>query len=88
MKWKKNGLLKMFKNRYEKKMMNDFSRWMREADKGDVMGSIFQNGNWITFFEQTPELCIKAIREGLEDKDLIKIEWTDEMEREWTLKNI
>lgn len=38
--------------------------------------------------ELTPEICIEAIRNGLPKRDLIKMEWTDEMEKEWVIKNV
>ena len=37
---------------------------------------------------QTEDLCITAIRAGLKRREFIYIDWTERMEREWTLRNV
>ena len=49
---------------------------------------------WIGYFIlvppefQTPEICIEAIKNGLDNRNLITIPWTPEMEKEWVLRHV
>ena len=55
----------------------------------DCVLAINANPEAINFvLDQTPELCLLAIKNGLDNKNLIRIDWTPEMEKEWVMRNV
>ena len=60
--------------------------WINEED---CLEAVRQYGLALEFAKkQTEELCLEAIKNGLDNRNLIKIQWTPEMEKEWRLRYV
>ena len=59
-----------------------------DLDEEIYMEIVRRDWETVDFIPQTPEICIEAIKNGLDNRDMIDIEWTEEMEKEWVLRNV
>ena len=59
-----------------------------DLDEETYMEIVRRDWETLEYIPQTPNICIEAIRNGLDNRDMIDIDWTPEMEREWVLSHV
>ena len=65
-----------------------FSATRKGATIEDIKTAIKVYPDLIANIPQTPEICLYAMKHGLDNSGLISIEWTPEMKTEWVLRHV